>query len=106
MLPRELVLFLKSRYEVTEARARGWGLLENGDLLREAEAAGFDVMMTADKNIRSQQNLKNRKIALVILGSPNWAHMEVYVERILTAIESATPGSVSEVNIPLPPKRR
>jgi hypothetical protein len=49
---------------VTEARARGWQELENGELLAEAEAAGFDVLVTTDKNLRYQQNLEGRKIAI------------------------------------------
>jgi hypothetical protein len=42
---------------VTEARARGWDTLENGDLLDAAEAAGFEVLVTTDKNLSYRQNL-------------------------------------------------
>ena len=54
---------------VTEAIEKGWDRLSNSDLLTEAEAARFDVFFTADKNIRRQQNLKGRKIAIVELGT-------------------------------------
>jgi hypothetical protein len=53
-------------HTVTEARDRGWDRLSNGDLLAEAERAGFDVLLTADKNIRYQQNLRGCRIAMVV----------------------------------------
>jgi hypothetical protein len=59
-------------YTVIEARTRGWDRLSNGDLLVEAERADFEVLVTADKNMRYQQNLKGRKIAIVVLGTPRW----------------------------------
>jgi hypothetical protein len=62
--PRTLARFLIDHHMVTEARARGWEKLENGELLSEAEAAGFEVLVTTDKNLRYQQNLKGRKIAI------------------------------------------
>jgi hypothetical protein len=46
--------------------------LTNGDLLAEAEKAGFDVLLTAAKNMRYQQNLTGRRIALVVLTTPQW----------------------------------
>jgi hypothetical protein len=55
--PAPLRLHLRD-HTVTEARDRGWDRLVNGDLLNVAEAAGFDVFLTADKNLRYQQNLK------------------------------------------------
>ena len=48
------------------------GQLENGELLRVAEESGFDGMVTLDQNIRYQQNLRGRKLALVALGSNIW----------------------------------
>ncbi len=68
-------------HEVTEARNRGWDRLSNGDLLAEAERAGFEVFLTADKNIRYQQNLAN-------------------TAKILDAVNAAQPGSYFEVHIP------
>ena len=55
-----------------EARARGWEELANGELIDVAEQAGFEVMVTTDKNIRHQQNLKARNIALVVLEHSQW----------------------------------
>ena len=59
-------------HTVTEARDRGWDRHSNGDLLAVAEQAGFDVFLTADKNIRYQQNLSGRRLAIVALSTPQW----------------------------------
>jgi hypothetical protein len=83
-----------------EAIDRGWERLANGDLLAAAEAEGFEVLLTTDKNIRYQQNLKDRKIAFVVLGNSRWRVVRRYVERIVVAVEAATPGSYTEVAIP------
>jgi predicted nuclease of predicted toxin-antitoxin system len=65
--PRTLARYLIDHHAVTEARARGWAELENGELLNVAEAAGFEVLVTTDKNLSYQQNLAARKIAIVVL---------------------------------------
>ena len=54
---------------VVEAIERGWDRLVNGELIAEAEAAGFEVLLTTDKNMRYQQNMKGRKIAFVVIGN-------------------------------------
>ena len=59
-------------HTVTEARERGWATLKNGDLLRAAEEAGFDVVVTSDKSIKHRQNLEGRKIAPVVLTQGRW----------------------------------
>ena len=97
--PRGIARFL-SGHTVTKAKERGWDTLTNGDLLAEAERAGFDVLLTADKNMRYQQNLLGRRIALVVLSTPQWPFVRLYVERIAAAVNAATPGSYTEVEIP------
>jgi hypothetical protein len=59
-------------HAIIEAVERGWERLTNGALLDVAEADGFEVFVTADKNIRYQQNLMRRKIAIVVLGNAQW----------------------------------
>ena len=88
-------------HTVTEARDRGWDRLSNGELLDEAERAGFDVLLTADKNIRHQQNLRGRRIAIVVLSTPRWPVVRSHVERIAAAVNAAAPGTYTEVNIPV-----
>ena len=90
--------FLKEHIVQTAAE-RGWDTLENGELLKAAEAAGFDVLVTPDKNIRHQQNLTVRTIALVVLGNPRWPVLRLHVKRVVAAVNGATPGSYTEVEI-------
>jgi hypothetical protein len=61
-----------SEHTVEEARSHGWDTLANGELLDAAEAAGFDVLVTTDRNIRYQQRLTGRRIAIVVLGKSRW----------------------------------
>jgi hypothetical protein len=89
-----------SGHTVTKAKDRGWDRLSNGDPLNEAERAGFDVLLTADKNMRYQQNLSRRRIAVVVLSTPQWPVVRLHIEAIAAAINAAAPGSYTEVNIP------
>ena len=91
--------FLKEHTVQTTAE-RGWDTLENGELLKAAEAAGFDVLVTPDKNIRYQQNLALRTIALIVLGNPQWPVLRLHVQRVVAAVNAARPGSYTEVQIP------
>jgi len=84
-------------HTVTKAKDRGWDTLSNGDLLAAAEAAGFDVFVTADKNMRYQQNLAGHRIALVVLGTPQWPVVKLHLEKIAAVVTAATPGSYTEV---------
>ena len=86
-------------HSVTEVRERGWDTLSNGDLLAEAERAGFDVFLTADKNIRYQQNLSGRRLAIVVLSTPQWPLVRLHTAKIVATVDAATPGSYVEVEI-------
>lgn len=86
---------------VTKAKDRGWDTLSNGNLLAAAEQAGFDVLLTADKNMRYQQNLTGRRIALIVLSTPQWPLVRLHLESIAAAVHAATPGSYAEVEIPV-----
>lgn len=92
-------------HAVSTAEECGWGRLTNGDLLMVAEEAGYHVLLTADKNLRYQQNLSSRKIALVVLGNSPWPLVRLHIPEIVSAVEVAAPGRYIEVDIPLPPKR-
>ena len=59
----------------------GWDALKNGRLLNEAEKEGFAVMLTADKNIRTQQRMEGRLISLVVLRAHNNA-LETHVSML------------------------
>ena len=94
--PAPLVAFLGG-HQVTKAKDRGWDTLSNGDLLIAAEEAGFELLVTTDKNIRYQQNLKGRRIGILVLATPQWPVVKLHVD---AAINAATPGSYVEVEIP------
>ena len=62
-------------------------------------ASGFDVLVTADKNMRYQQNLEGRRIALVVLSTPQWPVVKLHLEKIAAAVNAATTGSYIEVDL-------
>ena len=97
--PRGLADFLTGHF-VEEARAHGWEELANGELIEAAEQAGFDVMVTTDKNIRYQQSLKAHKIALVVHGNSQWPMMQLVAEEIALAVNAVPPGGYVEVGVP------
>ena len=88
-------------HSVRTAAQQGWDKLGNGDLLTAADAAGFDILLTTDKNMRYQQNLAGRKIAIVVLGQQQWPQLRPHIQRVIEAVNAATPGSYAEVEIPL-----
>ena len=87
-------------HTVRTANQEGWATLSNGELLTVAEANGFEVLVTTDKNLRYQQNLSGRTIAVVVVMQGQWPVLERFVDRVVAAIDSATPGSYSEIEIP------
>jgi hypothetical protein len=101
--PKRLAPHLQG-HTVSTAKERGWDRLTNGDLLAAAEEAGFELFPTADKNLRYQQNLSDRKISIIVLGHSPWRVVSLRLAEIAAAINAATPGSYAEVEIPLPPK--
>ena len=97
--PAPLIPFLEG-HTVTKAKDVGWERLVNGELLKAAEQAGFEVLLTTDKNMASQQNLKSRTMAIVVLGNSQWRIVQRYVRKIAASVNAATPGSFAEVDIP------
>ena len=98
--PAPLQSFLTG-HTVRETKAEGWDTFKNGDLLIAAEAAGFDVLITTDKNMRYQQNLTGRTIAIIVLGNAQWPVLRMHVARVVAAVAAATPGSFLEVGVPV-----
>jgi hypothetical protein len=87
-------------HTVKTAAQQGWSTLSNGDLLRTAEATGFDVLLTTDKNLAFQQSMKDRKIAIVVIGNPQWPVARLHVQSIVGAVNAATPGTCVVVDFP------
>jgi hypothetical protein len=98
--PRGLATLLTG-HVVTAAKDMGWDRLSNGNLLQAAEEAGFEMLLTTDQNIRYQQNISGRTIAILVLsGSSKWSRVRPHAERIASSVEVATQGSYAEVYIP------
>jgi predicted nuclease of predicted toxin-antitoxin system len=89
-----------SAHQVTTTFELDWNNLKNGELLQKAEENGFSVLVTTDQNLRYQQNLTGRKIAVVILTTTSWPRIEHATASVIKAIDSAAPGSYVEVAIP------
>lgn len=87
-------------HSVRTANEEGWSTLSNGELLRVAEAARFDVLLTSDTSLPHQQNLKGRKLAVVILTSNRLKLIQSSIPEIIAAVNSAKPGFYSVVEIP------
>ena len=87
-------------HEVATAHELGWSRLKNGELLEAADKEGFSVFVTTDSNLKYQQNLKVRRIAVVVLTSTSWPRIQRAVGAVVGAIDRAVEGSYSEVEIP------
>lgn len=95
------------KHEVLTFIQTGWPVqLENGELLKAAESEGFDVLVTSDQNIRYQQNLTGRNLALVVLGSNIWPIVRTHAAEIVAKVDAAGAGSYEFIEMPRPPKPR
>ena len=97
--PAPLIPFLVG-HTVTKAKDAGWDRLVNGELLKAAAEAGFEVLITTDKNMVRQQNLQGLAIAIVVLGNSQWRIVQRHVRKITSIVEAAIPGSYVEIEIP------
>lgn len=90
-------------HTVDTVHAQGWSTLKNGTLLATAEGAGYDLFITTDKNLRYQQNLSGRRLAIVVLGTTSWPKIQRQVDRVQQAVEGAAPGAYEEVTFDTQP---
>ena len=95
-VPRPLRVLLHPHAVVTAA-ARGWERLSNGRLLDAAEQHDFDILITGDKQMRFQQNLRHRKIAIIVLGHCKWPDVKLSVPKIMDALQNAKSGACTLV---------
>lgn len=91
---------LLSGHDVSTAYECGWSTLKNGELLGAAEADGFQVLVTTDTNLKYQQNLTSRTIAIVVLSTTSWPRIKVAAQLVVNAVEAAERGTYAEVLIP------
>lgn len=89
-------------HEIARADELGWDTLVNGALIAAAEAAGFDLLVTCDKQWRYQQNLAARTIGILVLPTNRWPHLRAHAGDIAAAVATASPACYLEVNLPRP----
>lgn len=87
-------------HEVVTAYERGWASFKNGALLEAAEKSGFSVFVTTDANLKYQQNLDARCIAIVVMSTTSWPRIRSCVGEVVRVVEAAVPGSYAEVRVP------
>lgn len=87
-------------HTVGTAFEHGWQALQNDELLAAAEAAGFDVLVTTDQNLRYQQNLAQRQLASLVLSTTNWKRIRQHVALVVDAIAAVSAGQYVELSIP------
>lgn len=83
-------------HEVTFAQDMGWAELRNGELIKAAEGR-FDVLLTADQNLRYQQNLRGRMLAILVIPTNRLREVLHYVEDIRSALAVIKPGDFVEI---------
>jgi hypothetical protein len=86
-------------HECVTAQQRGWMGIKNGDLLQLAESE-FDLFITSDQNIRYQQNLAGRRIAILELSSNSIRRISAAASVIQSAIATMKPGEFCRLAIP------
>lgn len=89
-----------AQHEVTTAYECDWSRLKNGELLDAAEKQGFELLVTTDSKLKYQQNLKSRRIAIVVLSTPSWPRIQRALAAVAAAVDAASEGGFTEVEIP------
>jgi len=87
-------------HSISTAFECGWSELTNGELLDAAEREGFEVLVTMDSNLKHQQDLGIRSLAIIVLLSTSWPRIQKAVPSVVEAIRSSAPGRCTEVSIP------
>lgn len=83
-------------HEVATTFELGWSTLSNGELLSRAESK-FDAFVTTDRNLRHQQNLAGRRIAIVVLPTTSWPRLQGITSRIVGVLNLIQPGEYRPV---------
>ena len=85
-------------HSVETAYELGWSRLSNGELLAAAEAAAFAPLITTDQNLRYQQNLSGRRLAILVLPTARWRQIQARVAEVVAAVTSIRPGAYRELS--------
>jgi predicted nuclease of predicted toxin-antitoxin system len=84
---------------VDTAHEKKWSNLSNGDLLDEAVRNGYQLLITTDQNLRYQQNLADRQLAIIVLLSTSWPRIRLRISDIQAAVNAITFGDYVEIPI-------
>jgi hypothetical protein len=84
-------------HRVDTAFERGWSTLRNGELLDIAEHERYDLLITTDQNLRYQQQLAARQLAIIVLLSTSWPRIQRRIEAIQAAVERVVSGGYEEI---------
>lgn len=85
--------------DIDTAYELGWSQLKNGELLEVAEENQYDLLITTDRNLKYQQNLDDRRIAVLVLMSTSWPRIQQCIEKIREALASTSSSQYTEVEI-------
>jgi hypothetical protein len=85
-------------HEVVTVTFMGWAGLQNGALLRAAEESGIDILLTGDQTLSYEQNLTGRRLAIVALSAIQLPIIQENLEKVIAALDGATPGSFQTVD--------
>ncbi len=97
--PAPLRRFLTA-HDVSTAYEQGWSTVTNGDLIRLAEQQGYELLITTDTNLRYQQNLKTRAIAILVLSTTSWPRIRSAAELVVVEVAGIRAGEYCELRIP------
>ena len=86
-------------HSVDTAFERGWSDLHNSVLLERAEQDGYRLLITTDQNLRHQQNLANKQLAVIVLLSTSWPRIQLRIDEIRSVVDKIGPGDSREVPI-------
>lgn len=91
-LPRQLKAWIGSSHQAETVQECGWTNVKNGTLLRLADEAGFDVLVTADKNMYFQQNFEGRRVSAVVIPTNRKLLVQKCVPAFLQSLDHLRPG--------------
>ena len=83
-------------HTVDTAFELGWSALRNGELLAAAEKSGYQLLVTTDQNLKHQQNLRNKKLAVLVLLSTSWRRLHPHAPKIAETIAMMQIGDYGE----------
>jgi hypothetical protein len=86
-----------SGHQVLTAYEMGWAQLKNGELLNAAEVE-FEIFITTDQNLRYQQNLMGRRLAILVLPTTSWPRIRAHAGELIAAVNELQPGEFRQLS--------